>query len=79
MITAEELLDKYQKEFDENGIVFDLKKPMIEFARLNVEAALLAASEQAKTIKGDMTFLGGTIYKVDKRTILNAYPKELII
>lgn len=34
--TAKEILDKYEKEFKENGIVFNLTKPMIEFAKLHV-------------------------------------------
>ena len=45
--TAEALLEKYEKEFKDNGIVFDLKKPMIEFAKLHVEAALEAAADNS--------------------------------
>jgi len=72
MITAEELLNKYQKEFDENGIVFDLKKPMIEFARLVVVEAL---SEAYDTM---VEYSREGIYP-SRRAIINCYPKELII
>jgi len=75
MITAEELLEKYQKEFDENGIVFDLKKPMIEFARLHTEAALLKAKEMYLLNEANMSEC--PLYLAD--TIINAYPKELVI
>lgn len=76
MITAEELLEKYQKEFEGNGIVFDLKKPMIEFAQLHVEAALLAASNQNNHPDA---FLESTTWWIPSDSIINAYPKELII
>lgn len=53
-----------------------VKKLMIEFAQLHVEAALKAASEQAKLKYqefGDLELEG-----IDKKSILNAYPKENI-
>jgi ABC-type lipopolysaccharide export system ATPase subunit len=44
--TAEEILEKYNKQFEENGIVYNLSKPMIEFAKLHVEAQLKAILEK---------------------------------
>lgn len=47
-------------------------KDLIEFTKIHVEAALKAASENVTTTRvyGD--------YKVNKESILNAYPLELI-
>lgn len=73
--TAETILEKYQKEFDKNGVVFDLKKPMVEFAKLHVEAALKAASNQNN--HPDAFFESNTWW-IPMDSILNAYSKELI-
>ena len=54
--TAEEVLEKYEKEFKHNGIVFDLKKPMIEFAKLHVEAALKRAHMNMQLPFEDLEF-----------------------
>lgn len=42
---AEELIEKYQKDFDEKGIVYDLAKLMKEFAKHHTE---LGMREMAK-------------------------------
>lgn len=69
--TAEEVLEKYQKEFNENGIVFDLAKPMREFAKLHVEAALKEAYDTILEYAEDGTY-------PSKRSIINSYPLTLI-
>ena len=63
-----------------------VQEVMIEFAMLHVKAALEAAAEKVKlkefrttpqdqdSISNDM----GDIYGVDKQSILNAYPEDLI-
>jgi len=80
--TAEEILEKYNKKFEEEGIVYDLSKPMIEFAKLHVEAALKAASEKVKTktVEEYISKSGEYEYSQypDKDSILNAYPLTLI-
>ena len=52
---------------------------MIEFAKLHVKEALKAASEDASM---DIDFIcsqqEGSIGGIDKESILNAYPNELI-
>ena len=57
------------------GTAKDIKKAMIEFAKLHVEAALKKASENAeqKWIK-----FTEDDYEIDKDSILNAYPLENI-
>jgi len=52
----------------------DVKKAMIEFTKLHVEAALKAAAEQAE-IENDWDNQKGNI---SKDSILNAYPLENI-
>lgn len=81
MITAEEFL----KNSKATGMAFNreaIQETMIEFAQLHVEAALLTASKkvQAYAIEGDdSAHMGGNIeIIVIKKSILNAYPKELI-
>mgnify|MGYP003603060796 CR=1 FL=1 len=77
-MTAETIIEKYQKEFREKGIVFDLTKPMIEFARQEVMKALTAASEKAKIEKDtfEFGFVGSepNNYSISKSSILNSYP-----
>ena len=53
---------------------------IIEFAKLHVEAALKAASDNAKIHSERIVTLGGTRYEdsVDKKSILNSYPPENI-
>ena len=57
----------------------DIKKAMIEFAKLHVEAALKEASEKAEIITKE---IGGGLNiewkEIDKDSILNAYPLNLI-
>lgn len=54
----------------------DVKKAMIEFAKLHVEAALKEASEKsrikANTQQGNSMFIDD--FEVNKESILNAYP-----
>lgn len=73
--TAETILEKYQKEFDKNGVVFDLKKPMIEFAKLHVEAALKEALESIPCL-GSSTDIA--TYEEVEEAVLNSYPLTLI-
>ena len=40
ILTADEIIDKYDKEFEKSGSPYWLKKPMIEFAKQHVEKAL---------------------------------------
>jgi hypothetical protein len=65
--TAEQFLSR-----DESGVFneADITQAMIEFAKLHVEAALKAASENAQTECDD----GGELGFVNKETILDAYP-----
>ncbi len=55
----------------------DIKTAIIEFAKLHVEQALLAASEKASTTYSE-EFLLGEVYNINKDSILNAYPLENI-
>lgn len=71
-MTAENLIEKYQKRFEENGIVFDLSKIMIEFAQYHVNCALEAA---AKQLPYDDRLNQDFVLKAE---ILKAYPKDLI-
>ena len=53
------------------GTAKDIKKAMIEFAKLHVEEALKQASEQV--------YVSDTVFcEIDKDSILNAYPLENI-
>ena len=51
----------------------DVQKAMIGFAKLHVEAALKASSENAESY-----VIGGLTSEVDKESILNAYPLKNI-
>jgi len=53
---------------------------MIDFARMHVEAALKAASEQARAyVDGNGEWMPvQSSASINKQSILNAYPKELI-
>jgi len=68
---AEEFLKR-----DESGVFneADIVQAMIEFAKLHVELALKAASEDAQTECDE----GGELGFVNKETILNAYPLTYI-
>lgn len=84
--TAEEFLNN-QDSYTKNKSTFPLgtgkiiEQNMIEFAKLHVEAALKAASENA-TNEDDWIFNGeDEIYvkgEIDKYSILNAYPLDNI-
>ena len=80
--TAEDFFNKYRNryQFEEGPSEYlidieDFQTAMIEFAKLHVEAALKAASEDA-----DMdneyyqSVQEGTSGRIDIETILNAYP-----
>ena len=58
------------------GTAKDIKKAMIEFAKLHVEAALKEASKKAKCCDDAIVDLGHTITEayVEENSILNAYP-----
>ena len=51
----------------------DYIKGMIEFAKMHVQEALKQASEKAESY-----VIGGLTSDVDKESILNAYPLDLI-
>jgi len=67
--TAEEVYTDFHFNYkgDNNSVI----EAMAEFAKLHVEAALKAASENADTLKGEVYASKGCI---DKDSILNAYP-----
>ena len=76
MKTAEEFLKNFNEE--ENNIdklYYDsyVKKAMIQFAKMHVQEALKQASENAESY-----VVGGLTSEVDKDSILNAYPLDLI-
>jgi hypothetical protein len=69
--TAEQFLNRDKSRvFNE----VDIAQAMIEFAKLHVEAALKAASEDAQTECDE----GGELGFVNKETILDAYPSTNI-
>ncbi len=72
--TAEEFLRKnIDYVLSENDCKEDVENAMIEFAKLHVEAALKAASENVKT-----KITNRNASYVDKDSILNSYPLEKI-
>ena len=76
MKPAEEFLKNFNEE--ENNIdklYYDsyVKKAMIQFAKMHVQEALKQASENAESY-----VVGGLTSEVDKDSILNAYPLDLI-
>jgi len=76
-MTAEEFLIKRQKELGYNPCI-DLsrtKETLVEFAKIHVNLALETASKKASTTE---TFGGMSVSIVNKNSILNAYPLELI-
>lgn len=87
--TAEELFIQLGFMPKENQLGYDIKAAMIEFAKLHVEAALKAASENGKIIldkdwvRKEQTIhpnqlVGPVTIKVYSESILNAYPLENI-
>lgn len=82
--TAKEFLDSYKKTIGVR-LISDMSPEQIsnyaiEFAKLHVQAALKAASKQAKT-KEDVAIFAEGSYRtqvVDKESILNSYPLENI-
>lgn len=80
--TAKEILElHYNMDRDEDGhpvyYGWSAKDAMIAFARLHVEAALKAASENATQNYSEENVLGES-YTINKDSILNAYPLTLI-
>ena len=71
--TATKFLDEKGK-YLLNGDV-DITRTMIEFAKLHVEAALKAASENVETKWVEYT---DHDYEIDKESILNSYPSTNI-
>ena len=67
-MTAEDFLNRDYTSTKENAI-----KAMIEFAKYHVEKALKQASENA-----EVNVLDYNDYEVNKESILNAYPTNLI-
>lgn len=78
--TAVEILDKYSHRLSDGSKILprqSAEKAMIEYAKLHREAILEAAAEEARTcIKYWRNAPDETI--VDKDSILNSYPVELI-
>lgn len=71
-MTAESLIERYQKQFEEDGVVFNLSTVMLEFAQYHVNCALEAAAEQLPyddRLNQDFVL---------KAKILKAYPKNMI-
>lgn len=83
IIISKEILDMYYNmDRDEDGhpiyYEWSVKDTMIEFAKLHVEAALEAASSKSYT---ESIYTGrqfGMQSRVNKNSILNAYPLENI-
>ena len=78
-MTAEEFLKELQFEYEETGeykmyFAIDIPNKLREFAKIKVTEALKKASKQART----MTNNESTSIIVDKDSILNAYPLDLI-
>ncbi len=71
--TAEEFIDSFHSDTDDD-LHEGVRKMMIEFAKLHVEAALKAASEEAHT--KDVPYTDDV--EVDKKSILGAYPLKNI-
>ena len=67
--TAEEFLKKYELGNTGKIDIEDAKEAIIEFAKLHVEAALKAASEDV-----ELETYGSFGNSVNKESILNAYP-----
>lgn len=72
MITVEEFLD--QEEHYSVSSDFDTHYAMIQFAKMHVRKALEVASENAIIINGRYA----EDYKINKDSILTAYPLENI-
>jgi uncharacterized protein (DUF1684 family) len=71
MITAEEFMLENLQSMDQQ----EVENAMIEFARMHVEAALKAASENAETKFVPFT----DDEEIDRVSILDAYPLENIM
>ena len=69
--------DEIKLWFETNSDAQQSVNIMIEFAKLHVQAALVAASENADIRPINVDFRG-TIWGVDSDTILNVYPLENI-
>lgn len=72
--TAEDLILNFEIGNTRRVDIEDAEYAMIEFARLHVEAALKAASEQAHT--KDIPYTDDV--EVDKVSIIKSYPLENI-
>lgn len=86
--TAEEFLNNFHRE-SEDSLNKAVEKAMIDFAKLHVEAALQAASENSQItlgegwIRKEETILPNQVVypitiKVDRNSILDAYPISMI-
>jgi hypothetical protein len=73
--TASQFYQNYIEENNHDSNI-DIEDALIEFAKLHVESALKAASEQAEAEEGAIVDLGFEIISasVDKDSILNSYP-----
>jgi len=86
--TVKEFLQQEQYYAVTSGDEYEIQKAMIEFARLHCEAQEKAILKKACTITTDSITnkeyrngvpLGYDVYEaVDKESILNAYPLDLI-
>lgn len=78
---TEDLIDKLTRsdEYPSNFISeTEIEEIMIEFAKLHVKQALKQASESADVIFDDGQCETNQAYSVDKDSILNSYPLDLI-
>jgi len=69
-------IEEIKKE--ECGGKSPLMQVMIDFAALHVEAALKAAAEEAEIETYNVAYEDDVCTRVNKQSILSAYPKELI-
>lgn len=64
---------EWESDGTQSTITFlNVKKLMIEFAKLHVKAALKAASEDAEGVDGDDYYVPNS--SINKQSILQAYP-----
>ena len=68
----------YQHAIDDKNIGDDITDLLNAYAKLHVEAALKAASNNSKVSHPYVYEHTDFSYKVDKNSILNAYPLENI-
>ena len=80
---AEDILaSKFNEPFADQWVYDNITDAMIEFAKIHVKVALECAAEKAKSNCGyredEWGMNRAMFHRVDKKSILSAYPEELI-